>query len=380
MNTTGLTADYLVVGAGIAGASAAYELVRLGARVVIAEMEADPGYHTTGRSAATFVGTYGNQVIRAISAASRPFLDAPPDDFGPHPLLSPRGALYVAAAAQLTALESFLAEPPNAGRLQRLEPAAALALSPILRPEAVAGAAFEAAATDIDVNALLSGYLKGFRDAGGRLVTKAAVRSVLRRAGVWEVDTPAGVLSAPVIVNAAGAWGDELAYLAGARPVGLVPKRRTALTVDPGEPMDGWPLTISLDETWYFRPEAGDLLISPADETPSPPCDAQPDEMDIAVCIDRIQTVTTLRIDRLVSRRAGLRTFVHDKSPVCGYADDIDGFFWLVGQGGYGIQTAPAMARIAATLATGGRLPDALVERGVTEAALGPPRLAADVS
>ncbi|MDD9877647.1 MAG: FAD-binding oxidoreductase [Magnetovibrio sp.] len=367
--------DVLVIGAGIAGASAASALAGAGAKVILAEMEPQPGYHTTGRSAATFVNSYGNDVIRALNAYSRPVLEGLDTAFSDHPILSPRGALFVAGVRQLDDLQAALDDPPNAGLLERLEAAEALELSPALRPETVAGAAYEPAAQDIDVNALLMGYLKRFRAAAGALVTGAEITGLLRRAGAWEAETRAGRLSAPVLVNAAGAWGDEIAYLAGARPVGLVPKRRTALTFDPGRPIADWPLTISLDETWYFRPEAGDLLVSPADETPSPPCDSQPEEIDVALCVDRIQSVTTLEISRLVSKRAGLRTFVHDKSPVAGFADDVDGFFWLVGQGGYGIQTAPAMARITAALIDGGGMPRELAERGATEAALGPGRL-----
>jgi len=371
------TADFLIIGAGIAGASAAYELAGAGASVILAEMEDQPGYHTTGRSAATFVGCYGNDVIRALNAFSRPFLENPPPGFSEHPLLTPRGALFVAGPDQMAALEDFLAEPPNTGLLERFDASRALEMSPALKPETVAGAAFEPAAQDIDVNALLMGYLKGFRAGGGTLIAKAEAKSMLRRAGTWEVETPAGRLAAPVLINAAGAWADEVAYLAGAQPVGLVPKRRTALTIDPGEPINQWPLTISLDETWYFRPEGGDLLISPADEMPSPPCDCQPDEMDIALCIERIQSVTRLEIRTLVSKRAGLRTFVHDKSPVCGFADDVDGFFWLAGQGGYGIQTAPALARITAALVTGNEVPAELADRGASAPALGPGRLGA---
>lgn len=377
MSDNARSADVVVVGAGIAGVSAAYELARRGAAVILAEMEDDPGYHTTGRSAATFVGCYGNEVIRAISAASRPFLEQPQAGFAEPPILADRGALYVAGADQMAALDAFLAEPPNAGLLERLSTAEAIDRAPVLKQQAIAGAAFEASAQDIDVNALMQGYLRGFRAAGGVLVTRAGVGAMLRRFGQWELETPAGRLAAPVVVNAAGAWGDEVAALAGTRPVGLVPKRRTALTIDPGCAMDGWPLTISLDETWYFRPEAGDLLISPADETPSPPCDCQPDETDIAECVDRIQRVTTLDVRRLVSKRAGLRTFVHDKSPVLGFADDVDGFFWLAGQGGYGIQTAPVMADLAATLIGGGHIPEHLEVRGVTDRTLGPARLTA---
>ena len=378
MNEPNRTADIIVIGAGIAGASVAYELVRRGMSVCIVEMEAHPGYHTTGRSAATFVGCYGNEVIRAISAASRTFFDNPPPGFCDHPLLADRGALYVAGEAQLDDLDEFLTEPSNLGLLERIDPLAVLEMVPVLNAEAVAGAAYERDAQDIDTNALLMGYLQGFRDAGGTLEIGAEVRTLIRRAGAWAIDTSVGTMSAPIVVNAAGAWGDEVAYRAGTQPVGLVPKRRTALTIDPGEPCTDWPLTISLDETWYFRPEAGDLLISPADETPSAPCDSQPEELDIAACIDQIERVTRIRVGRLISKRAGLRTFVHDKSPVCGYADDVDGFFWLVGQGGYGIQTAPALADIAACLVIGEDIPKDVQVRGVTLESLSPARLSCD--
>jgi len=239
----------------------------------------------------------------------------------------------------------------------------------------VALAAWEPAASDIDVNALLQGYLRRFRDAGGWLRTGMRITGMLRRAGAWTVDTTAGTVSAATIVNAAGGWADEIADLAGTAAIGLVPKRRTALTIDPGRDIARWPLTISADESWYFRPEGGDLLISPADETPSPPCDAQPDEMDVAVCIDRIQQVTDLRVTRLVSKRAGLRCFVFDKSPVAGFADDVDGFFWLAGQGGYGIQTAPALAAFTKGMIIDGAPPQSLADRGLDAASLSPRRL-----
>lgn len=375
MSNGGRNCDILVVGGGIAGASAAAALARAGACVILAEMEAQPGYHTTGRSAATFVSSYGNATVRALNAASRPFFDAPPEGFSEYPLLAPRGALFVADAAHVADLEAALNDPANAGLLQRLDPAAALARSPALNPEIVALAAYEDAAADIDVDALLQGYLRQFRDAGGWLLTNAAVTGFLRRAGIWQVDTRVGAVSTPVVVNAAGAWADDIAQLAGTATIGLVAKRRTALTFDPGLDIGNWPLTISADENWYFRPEGGDLLISPADETPSPPCDAQPDEMDIAVCIERIQQVTAMTVTRLASKRAGLRCFVYDKSPVAGYADDVDGFFWLAGQGGYGIQTAPALADLAHGLIIAGEVPKTLLAQGLDITGLSPARL-----
>ncbi len=367
MIETTKTYDFLVIGAGIAGASAAYELARGGASVLIAEMESHPGYHTTGRSAAIFTENYGNDVIRALTSASRAFFENPPDGFCEHPLLSPRGMLMVADKARLDQLE--LGE-----LVTRVDADEITHRSPAVSPAFTAGGTWEEGASDIDVHALLQGFLKGFKKAGGLIATNAEIQSFSREDGCWQVATRAGNFSARTIVNAAGAWADQIAGLAGTKKVGLQPKRRTALTIDPGTSPASWPLTNCVDESWYFKPEAGDLMISPADETPSPPCDAQPDELDIGICIERIEAATTLKINRLVSKRAGLRSFVADKSMVCGYADDIDGFFWLAGQGGYGIQTSPAMARIAAALVRGHPIPAEISAFGVTAGQLAPGR------
>ncbi len=366
--------DVLIIGGGIAGASAAASLALAGVNVVLVDMENQFGYHTTGRSAATFVGCYGNNVIRALSAASRPFFNSPPRGFSEYPLLSPRGALFVANEMHVEDLKGHIADPANVGLLETLDTANAIKLSPTLKPEAAVLASFEADAVDIDVNALLLGYFALLRNAGCKMVANAGVTSLLRQGGTWKVETHAGAFSTPLVVNAAGAWADEIASLAGSSAIGLVPKRRTALTFDPGLEISNWPLTISVDESWYFRPEGGDLLISPADETPYKACDVQPDEMDIAVCIDRIQRFTTMKIDSLISKRAGLRSFVFDKSPVVGFAHDVEGLFWLAGQGGYGIQTAPAIAELCTSLILHGEVPKALGAFGVSADALSPAR------
>ena len=366
--------DVLIIGGGIAGASAAASLGQSNLNVVLVDMENLFGYHTTGRSAATFVGCYGNPIIRTLSAASRPFFISPPEGFSEYPLLSPRGALFVADEQHITDLEKNIADPINFGLLERLDTAAALKLSPTVRPEAAVLASFEADAADIDVNALLQGYLKQLRNSGCQVLTRAGVTRLTHRGSTWEVETRAGMFSTPVVVNAAGAWADEIATLAGCRSIGLVPKRRTALTFDPGLEVSNWPLTISVDETWDFRPEGGDLLLSPADETPFKPCDVQPDELDVALCVDRIQRFTTMEVESLVSKRAGLRSFVFDKSPVVGFAEDADGFFWLAGQGGYGIQTAPAIAEFTAGLILQGAVPVTLTAHGITMDTLSPAR------
>jgi len=365
----------LIVGGGIAGASAAYEMARAGADVVLAEREPQPGYHTTGRSAATYLESYGNAAIRAITGASRNFFDNPPDGFSDTAILTPRGCLIVATERDVAALDEELNDPASAGLLTAVTQAEALEMSPILRPEAVARGHYDASAEDIDVDALLQGFLRGFRAAGGNVVTDAQVMALDRSGEAWKVQTRAGNISAGIVVNAAGAWADQMAIMAGAAPIQLLPKRRTAVTIDPGEPAADWPMTGDIAETWYFRPEGGALLISPADETLSPPCDAQPDEMDVATVADRIERATRLKIARLLSSRAGLRCFVEDKTPVVGFAGDIEGFFWLAGQGGYGIQTSPAMGRIAAALAAGDELPADVAANGLSADDLSPRRI-----
>jgi D-arginine dehydrogenase len=371
------TCDILVVGAGIAGASAAYELSGV-ASVILLEQEEQPGYHTTGRSAALFTETYGNLAIRTLTSAGRAFFKSPPGDFGDHPLLTPRGTLLVAREDQLGALDAAFAETPTSAEpVRRLSCSEAVALNPALNPDYLAAALYEPAAEDIDVHALHNGFLRGMRRRGGRLVTGAEARALSRDGGVWVAETRAGRFAAPIVVNAAGAWCDVIAELAGVRPCGLVPKRRTAFTFDPPEGLDisALPATIDIDEKFYFKPDAGRLLGSPADETPSPPSDAQPEELDLAIGIDRIERATVLTVRRLVNKWAGLRSFVADKTPVVGQDPDVEGFFWLAGQGGYGIQTSPALARVTASLITTGDLPGDLIARGLDKTMLAPDRL-----
>ncbi len=374
--------DFIVIGAGIAGASAGYELAAQG-RVVLLEREDQPGYHTTGRSAALYIQSYGNAVIRALTVGSWQFYTEPPEGFAQGPLLTPRGVLFVGRPDQLAELDRFATETrPLAPHIQRLDAAAALALVPALRAEALGGAVLDSKAMEIDVNGLHQGYLRGLKARGGAVVTRAEVRG-LRPASSsglagWLVETKAGNFTAPVVVNAAGAWCDEIAKLAGARPVGLVAKRRTAITFDAPAGLDAsaWPLTAGIAEDFYFKPDSGRLMGSPADETPMPPCDVQPDELDIAVAVDRIEAATTIEIRRIGNSWAGLRTFASDKTMVVGFDPLREGFFWLAGQGGYGIQTAPAMGRLSAALATGAPVPGDLAELGITAAAVSPARFA----
>jgi len=369
--------EVLVIGAGIAGASAAYELSET-RRVTVLERESQPGYHTTGRSAAIYTQNYGNREIRLLTRAGLPFFDTFPREFAEHPILSPRGAMFIAREDQLSTLDAAYAEAQAlAAPVHRIDAGEAISINPSLDPDYVAAAIYEPDARDIDVHALHSGYLKALRRRGGSVVSNAGVTSISFSAGVWTVSTTAGTFAAPVVINAAGAWCDEIAELAGVRPIGLVPKRRTVFTFEPLQASDisSWPLTIDIDEMFYFKPDAGMILASPADETPSSPCDAQPEEFDIALAVDRVQTATNLEVRRIAHKWAGLRSFVPDKTPVVGMDEETEGFFWLAGQGGYGIQTAPAIGRAVAALVTTGALPDDLIELGLVEPDLSPQRL-----
>ncbi|MFQ5773010.1 MAG: NAD(P)/FAD-dependent oxidoreductase [Kiloniellaceae bacterium] len=371
------TCDFLVIGGGIAGASAAYELAPVG-RVIVLEREPWPGYHATGRSAAHFTETYGNAVIRRLVRAGRAFLEAPPEGFGDHPLLVPRGLILVAGPGQEGALADAAAEAQKfTPSVRTISPQEAIALVPVLRRDYVSAAIREPDSRDIEVHGLHLGYLKGLKARGGMLATDAEAVSIARTGGAWIVATRAGEFSAPVVINAAGAWADAVAGLAGVAPLGLTPKRRTVLVIDPPPGLDiaSWPLVVDVAETFYFKPDAGRILASPADATPSPPCDAQPEELDIATGAARLEAATTLKVERIAHKWAGLRTFAADGTPVVGMDGEVEGFFWLCGQGGYGIKTAPALSRATASLISHDALPEDLVELGLTAAELSPERL-----
>jgi len=370
--------DFAIVGAGIAGVSAAYHLAPH-ARVIVLEREHVAAYHTTGRSAALHSETYGSAEIRAITVSSGRFYRKPPPGFADHPLLTPRGALIAGRADQQAALQKAAADYARlVPSVRWLDPGETLRLQPLLKPEAAAGGAiFEPEADDMDVAAIHGGFLRGARAAGAMLRLDAEITTLERKDGQWKIGLRDGEsLAAKTVVNASGAWADVLAQLAGARPVGLVPKRRTAFTFDApvGLDLPHLPMAIDFDETWYFKPEVGQFLASPADETPSPPCDAQPEEMDIAIAVERIETATTLQIRRIKNKWAGLRSFVADKNLVVGYDPAVEGLFWLAGQGGYGIQTGESAGRLAASLALGRGMPGDIAGLGVSEAALSPAR------
>ena len=370
------TADFIVIGSGIGGASVAYWLSQR-ARVIVLEAESQPGYHSTGRSAALFMESYGPDQVRALTRASLDFFRNPPAGFTEHPLLTPRGAFMFGTPGQEALLDAHEAlVRATSSPVERLDAQAALALLPVLRPEQVIGGVLEKDAADIDVDALLQGFLRGTRANGGATVYDAAVGDLRRVDGMWEVTTRAGVYRAPTVVNAAGAWADEVAHLAGAHQVGLVPKRRSAFIFTPPEGLatQDWPLFLDVTESFYIKPDAGMLLGSPVNADPVAPHDVQAEELDIAIAIDNIERLTTLSIRRPTHVWAGLRSFVADGEMVGGFDPQLPGFFWAAGQGGYGIQSAPGAGRYYASVLLGDAPAPELASFGFDPARISPAR------
>ena len=368
------TFDAIVIGAGMAGASVAWFLAPH-ARVLVLEREAWPGVHATGRSAALFSETYGSAQVRALTRATRPFLQRPPDGFATHPILTPRGTLVIGSAEQVDRVRAMHdANALHVSDLRLLDAAAMLDMVPVLRPEAARLGLYEPGAADIDVNELHQGFLRGLRERGAQLKTNAEIRAIERSHGHWEVDCGESRFRAPLLLDAAGAWADEVARLAGVAPIGLQPKRRSAFLFEPPEGIDtaAWPFVMAADESCYFKPDAGLLLGSPANADPVPPHDVQPEEFDIALGIHRIEETTTMTIRRPTRSWAGLRSFVPDGDLVGGFAPDAEGFFWVAAQGGYGIQTSAAMGEACAHLARGRALPGHLQDAGISPGMLAP--------
>jgi D-arginine dehydrogenase len=350
--------DAIVIGAGMAGAAAAAHLATpqdQGQRMKVALLEAEEsaGYHTTGRSAAIWIRNYGSPDVRRLSVASRPFFERPPAGFASAPIFAPRAVVTLAPPDQRGALDAMLAAGEGLAPIA-VDDVAAM-VPPLRRGYAVA-AAIERDAFDIDVAGLHQGFLQMLKRAGSVIALRHKAGRIARRNGAWHAETSGGTtFTAPLIVNAAGAWGDEVARLAGVAPIGLQPKRRTALIVDPG-PHDcaAWPLLGDAGHSWYVRPEARrKLMVSPADETDMDPHDVQPDELDVAIAVDRMQAALDIPVHRVEHRWAGLRSFTPDRSLAIGADADAPGFFWCIGQGGYGIQTAPAAGALLAALARG---------------------------
>ena len=372
--------DVAVIGGGIAGTSVAAELSK-DRRVLLLEMESQPGYHTTGRSAAVYAAVYGPSPIRALTRASRAFFASPSTSQFNTALFRPRPIMMIARQEQAFALDQTIAEVGVMTPVERINESAMRKLNPLVKKGYASAAMLDMSGEDIDVAALHQGYLRQFRDFGGDLRCNATVLGLTHTGRDWQINTGVGEFTVYTIVNAAGAWAEHIGGLAQAESIGLIPKRRTAAIVAaPTELapdiLASLPITIDIEENFYLKPDAGRLLISPADETPSPACDAQPEDMDIALCVERIEEAFDLQVHRIESKWAGLRSFVADKCPVVGYSTTAPAFFWLAGQGGYGIQTAPALARLAASQVLQRPVPEDIAAEGVDLSEIDPSRLA----
>ena len=345
------TSDIIVIGAGIAGISAAAELAA-DVTVTVLEMEAQPGYHASGRSAAYFAAAYGKKIIRDITGCCESFLLEPPDGFTDVQLLRPRDSMFFGREDQAEKLLTLQEDNP---RLQFLDAGAVRERVPVFARDYLYGAMWDQKGGDLDVDALLQGFLRLLRRRGGKFLANHLVSNLERSEGLWAVTAGSQQFQAPIVINAAGAWVESVADMAGLGSLGIEPLRRTALTIDPpgGVDIRNWPEMVDADEDFYFKPDAGQLMISPADETPSDPCDAQPEDFDVALGVYRFEQATGLDIRHVNHSWAGLRTFAPDRVFVAGFDPRTEGFFWLAGQGGYGVQSSPAMARLARFLVTG---------------------------
>lgn len=372
-------ADFIIIGAGIAGSSAASELAAKG-RVVLLERESQPGYHSTGRSAASYEAADGVENVRKLILAGGPFLQNPPEGFCDEPLLTPRGSLAVFREGQEEAYEEHrevmasVAESPRVIGADEIR-----VMLPVISPDYSYKAIHNENTFDINVHGLHQGYLRKAKAGGCELFVNAEVVGIRRSNGGndWIVESRAGEFQAPVLVNAAGAWVDVVAEMAGVSPIGLQPRRRNAVLIKLPDGMDPstWPLTFGFDPLFYFKPDAGRLMISPMDQIPSEPCDARPDDIDIAIAIDLLEKATTIKVTRPEHVWAGLRSFVEDEMLVSGFDPHNAGFYWLTGQGGYGIETSPAMKAITGALAVGDAFPAWVADFGLSESDLSPARL-----
>ena len=375
------TADFLVIGGGIAGISAAARLSAHG-RVIVLEAEDAIGTHSSGRSAAFYHFGLGNPLVRGLTAWSRPFFEAPPGGFSEVPLSHPVPALFIATEAMRGDLEALHdAMALYTDTVERTDVAAMAALCPVLKFEGddpIVAGVIDHAGRGLDADALLQGFARAVR-AKGAIVTGQRISGITRQGADWSVETEkGGRFAAPVLINAAGSWADSVARLGGVRPIGLQPKRRTIIVFDPPEGADvrSWPFVKTATDAFYMVPQGNRLIASPTDEVESDPCDAQPEDYDLALAAWQVEQFTTMAVPRLAGRWAGLRSFSPDRMPVAGYAPDAPGFFWLAGQGGFGLQTAPAMAAVAEALVTGGAWPDGLAALGVTAEMMAPERFA----
>lgn len=365
--------EFVVIGGGIAGMSAAAYLSSLG-DVTVLEMESSLAYHTSGRSAAMLVENYGSDGARPLVKAARPFLEDPPEDSVDNPLLSPRAVVWVSGPGTMATLEERAAVARERGaRCELLTPDEVITHVPAMRREWLERGLFEPSGADIDVAALHQAFVRIARHNGAEIATGSPVTRI-RHDGRWRVSAGDMELSADAVVNASGAWGDRIAAMAGVDPIGLQPMRRTAFMVPGGEESSSWPMVVEANEQFYFRPDGVQFLCSLAEEVPSEPMDARPRIEDVALAIERINEATTLGIRTVNSQWTGLRTFAPDRDLVIGEDPNAPGFFWLVGQGGIGIQTSPACGMLLACLATGDELPEHFIHVGVDPEVTSPAR------
>ncbi len=364
----------------MAGASVAYHLAPH-ARVTLLEREPHVAYHSSGRSAALFAPTYGSSLTQRLTLSGQAFLAGPPPGFATAPLLRERRFLLLGREPELAERDEYERTARTAGlTTERVTPGEARKLLPVLRPTAFDWALFDPHAWDIDVDALMQGFLRGTRAHGARVQTSHEVGAIEREGGGWRLRGPDFDLHADIVVNAAGAWADEVAARAGIAPLRLVPHRRTAFIFEPPEGTDvgDWPMVADAANQYYFKPDAGRLLGSLSEEVPVPPGDAQPEDLDVAIAVDRIEQVVDFPIRRVLRSWAGLRTFAPDREPVSGYEPGLPGYYWHAALGGYGIETSPALGAFAAATILGKAVPEDLAERGINAAQLAPQRLRHD--
>ncbi len=345
--------DVAIIGAGVAGLSMAYHLSPQAA-VVLLEAESQPAYHSSGRSAAMFIESYENPTVSALTSAGGEFLRHPPEGFCDNDLLKPMGGLTVAGPGEERRLEKFIRTwSPVAPSLDWLDAAACLDIVPELRDDWLTCGTYDVSWQSIDVHELLTGFRRGLTANAGVLLTGFEVTTMASAGGRWTISSAAESLTADVVINAAGAWANEVGQRANASLLPLTPLRRTAAIVPPVDGAERWPLVHTINENLYFKPESPGIMVSPQDETPTEPCDAQPEELDIAIALDRLSRIATVPTDRLLHSWAGLRTFAPDRRPVVGFDPDAAGFFWLAGLGGFGVQTAPGLGSLAAKAVLG---------------------------
>ena len=368
-----MQADIIVIGGGIAGASVAAHLAR-DHKLVVLEMEDRPGYHSTGRSAATYEPNYGPPPIRSLTRASRSFFETPPPGFAASPLVSPRPTVIAVPEHQRGHAEELVRSGLTFSEISVAE---ARRKFPPLREDYAKHAMLDDTTADIDVDLLHQGFLRMVKTEGGQIVCGAPAETVIRKDGAWLVSTPKGSFSAPVLINAAGAWGDVVAAMAGVAPKKLQPKRRSMAVVPApsGVNVMDWSFVNDACDTWYAKPSGGRLLVSPAEAEPVEPHDAFADDMTLAEGLARFEEAVDITVTRLEGSWGGLRSFAPDGNPVCGFDEEAEGFFWLIGQGGYGIQTAPAMGEFAATLVKGGAMPGYIEREGLRIEDITPARI-----